>query len=143
MLSAKLRNPSASRSRQMGYRPSSARSARESPSSYLRWRGIEATLALAQSQNSKIVVIGSGKDGLPIILGNVDTPVYLRAPGLQPGPGDKALPSGAAAPPPPASATQTPPRAQRLPEAEGYWRSIAAQLTQWECGACPRQQFNR
>jgi regulator of protease activity HflC (stomatin/prohibitin superfamily) len=42
--------------------------------SYLRWRGIEATLALAQSQNSKIVIIGSGKDGLPIILGNVDSP---------------------------------------------------------------------
>lgn len=42
--------------------------------SYLRWRGIEATLALAQSPNAKIVVIGSGKDGLPIILGNVDTP---------------------------------------------------------------------
>ena len=39
---------------------------------YLRWRGIEATLALAQSQNSKIVIIGGGKDGLPIILGNVD-----------------------------------------------------------------------
>src|SRR6201998_1493607 len=36
--------------------------------SYLRWRGIEATLLLAQSPNSKIVVIGSGKDGLPIIL---------------------------------------------------------------------------
>ncbi len=42
--------------------------------SYLRWRGIEATLALAQSRNAKIVVIGTGKDGLPIILGNVDTP---------------------------------------------------------------------
>jgi regulator of protease activity HflC (stomatin/prohibitin superfamily) len=42
--------------------------------SYLRWRGIEATLALAQSPNSKIVIIGSGKDGLPIILGNVDSP---------------------------------------------------------------------
>jgi len=42
--------------------------------SYLRWRGIEATLALAQSKNTKIVIIGSGKDGLPIILGNVDTP---------------------------------------------------------------------
>jgi regulator of protease activity HflC (stomatin/prohibitin superfamily) len=42
--------------------------------SYLRWRGIEATLALAQSTNSKIVVIGGGKDGLPIILGNVDNP---------------------------------------------------------------------
>ena len=43
--------------------------------SYLRWRGIEATLQLSQSTNSKVVVIGSGKDGLPIILGNVDTPV--------------------------------------------------------------------
>jgi prohibitin 2 len=40
--------------------------------SYLRWRGIEATLQLAQSSNSKIVIIGSGKDGMPIILGNVD-----------------------------------------------------------------------
>ncbi len=35
----------------------------------LRWKGIEATEALAQSQNSKVVVIGSGADGLPIILG--------------------------------------------------------------------------
>jgi regulator of protease activity HflC (stomatin/prohibitin superfamily) len=42
--------------------------------SYLRWRGIEATLALAQSRNSKVVIIGSGKDGLPVILGNVDNP---------------------------------------------------------------------
>jgi hypothetical protein len=42
--------------------------------SYLRWRGIEATLQLSQSTNSKVVLIGSGKDGLPIILGNVDTP---------------------------------------------------------------------
>jgi regulator of protease activity HflC (stomatin/prohibitin superfamily) len=36
----------------------------------LRWKGIEATEKLANSPNSKIVVIGSGKDGLPIILGN-------------------------------------------------------------------------
>src|SRR5271165_1435716 len=42
--------------------------------SYLRWRGIEATLQLAQSSNSKIVIVGGGKDGLPIILGNVDQP---------------------------------------------------------------------
>ncbi len=42
--------------------------------SYLRWRGIEATLQLSQSTNSKVVIIGSGKDGLPIILGNVATP---------------------------------------------------------------------
>lgn len=37
--------------------------------SFLRWKGIEATSKLADSQNSKVVVIGSGKDGLPIILG--------------------------------------------------------------------------
>jgi regulator of protease activity HflC (stomatin/prohibitin superfamily) len=43
--------------------------------SYLRWRGIEATLQLSQSTNSKVVIIGSGKDGLPVILGNVDTPL--------------------------------------------------------------------
>src|SRR5207247_2213437 len=29
---------------------------------------------LSQSTNSKVVLIGSGKDGFPIILGNVDTP---------------------------------------------------------------------
>ena len=42
--------------------------------SYLRWRGIEATLQLAQSNNSKVVIIGSAKDGLPVILGNSDAP---------------------------------------------------------------------
>jgi prohibitin 1 len=36
----------------------------------LRWKGIEATLEIAKSQNAKVVVVGSGKDGLPIILGN-------------------------------------------------------------------------
>ena len=35
----------------------------------LRWQGIEATKELAGSQNAKVVVIGSGKDGLPLILG--------------------------------------------------------------------------
>jgi prohibitin 1 len=34
----------------------------------LRWKGIEATEKLAGSTNAKIVIIGSGKDGLPIIL---------------------------------------------------------------------------
>ncbi|MFZ5433613.1 MAG: prohibitin family protein [Calditrichota bacterium] len=36
---------------------------------FLRWKGIEATEKLATSTNAKTVVIGSGKDGLPIILG--------------------------------------------------------------------------
>src|ERR1700757_654108 len=40
--------------------------------SYLRWRGIETTLQLSQSTNAKTVIIGNGKDGLPIILGNGD-----------------------------------------------------------------------
>ena len=34
----------------------------------LRFKGIEATLELAKSPNAKIVVVGSGKDGLPLIL---------------------------------------------------------------------------
>jgi len=36
----------------------------------LKMRGIEATLELAKSPNSKVVIIGSSKDGLPMILGN-------------------------------------------------------------------------
>jgi regulator of protease activity HflC (stomatin/prohibitin superfamily) len=36
----------------------------------LKMRGIEATLELAKSPNAKVVIIGSGKDGLPMILGN-------------------------------------------------------------------------
>ena len=40
----------------------------------LKWKGIEATKELALSNNSKIVVIGSGKEGLPIILGGDTTP---------------------------------------------------------------------
>jgi len=37
---------------------------------FLRFKGIEATQNLANSPNAKTVVIGSGSDGLPIILGN-------------------------------------------------------------------------
>jgi regulator of protease activity HflC (stomatin/prohibitin superfamily) len=35
----------------------------------LEWKGIEATENLAKSPNAKVVVIGSGKNGLPLILG--------------------------------------------------------------------------
>jgi len=34
----------------------------------LRWKGIEATEKLASSPNAKVIVIGAGKDGLPLIL---------------------------------------------------------------------------
>ncbi|MGO9574736.1 MAG: SPFH domain-containing protein [Terriglobales bacterium] len=79
--------------------------------SYLRWRGIEATLALAQSSNSKIVVIGSGKDGLPIILGNVDAqPVPAAKP--QSGTNGTTPPSGA-----PPAGTEKP--SDALPNSNG------------------------
>ncbi len=35
----------------------------------LEWKGIEATETLAKSPNAKVVVIGGGKSGLPLILG--------------------------------------------------------------------------
>lgn len=37
---------------------------------FLRFKGIEATLDLAQSSNSKVVVVGGGEGGLPLILGD-------------------------------------------------------------------------
>ncbi|WP_413206142.1 prohibitin family protein [Rhodospirillum sp. A1_3_36] len=40
--------------------------------SYLQWQGIQATERLAKSNNAKIVVIGAGKSGLPVILGGLD-----------------------------------------------------------------------
>ncbi len=41
---------------------------------YLKWKGIDATLELARSNNAKIVVIGTGDGDLPIILGGLDSP---------------------------------------------------------------------
>ena len=36
----------------------------------LQEKGIQATLELAKSSNAKVVVVGSGENGLPLILGN-------------------------------------------------------------------------
>ncbi len=36
----------------------------------LKQKGIDATIKLAESPNAKVVVVGSGKDGLPLILGS-------------------------------------------------------------------------
>jgi prohibitin 2 len=47
---------------------------------YLKWRGIEATLQLAQSPNSKVVIVGGGSNGLPLILNTEDTAPAQRAP---------------------------------------------------------------
>ena len=35
----------------------------------LEWKGIEATELLSESPNTKVVVIGNPKNGLPLILG--------------------------------------------------------------------------
>jgi regulator of protease activity HflC (stomatin/prohibitin superfamily) len=68
--------------------------------SYLRWRGIEATLLLAQSPNSKIVIVGNGRDGLPTILGNVDGSPKPQ-PASRAGAADTAPADTTAAAPPP------------------------------------------
>ncbi|MFK5986593.1 MAG: prohibitin family protein [Pseudomonadota bacterium] len=36
----------------------------------IKWQGVQATLSLSKSENAKVVIIGSGEGGLPIILGN-------------------------------------------------------------------------
>lgn len=47
--------------------------------SYLRWRGIEATLKLSESENSKVVVIGNSATGLPLILDTNGAPVLPKS----------------------------------------------------------------
>jgi regulator of protease activity HflC (stomatin/prohibitin superfamily) len=58
---------------------------------YLRWRGIEATIDLAKSDNSKIVVIGAGSDGLPLILNTEHSTQTNKSP--NPGP-DSVIQAG-------------------------------------------------
>lgn len=47
---------------------------------YLRLRGIEATIALSTSPNGKIIIVGGGKDGLPVILNTADNPAPAAGP---------------------------------------------------------------
>ncbi|HUC49266.1 MAG TPA: SPFH domain-containing protein [Xanthobacteraceae bacterium] len=86
--------------------------------SYLRWRGIEATLELAKSANAKIVVIGGGKDGLPIILNGAEAPIAPPANPQAGGentegaiPETKEAPGGSLGPPGVPGAASTPPSA--------------------------------
>lgn len=39
----------------------------------LKWKGIEATERLADSTNAKLVIMGNGKDSLPVILNGAGT----------------------------------------------------------------------
>lgn len=99
--------------------------------SYLRWRGIEATLQLAQSTNAKVVVIGSGKDGLPIILGNDVQPAPQSAPPPSqganlPGSGNSATASTPPSQPPLPSTAPTAPDKQTFP-----WNVSLSQLKDW------------
>jgi regulator of protease activity HflC (stomatin/prohibitin superfamily) len=70
---------------------------------YLRWKGIDATLKLAQSPNSKVVIIGAGQGGLPLILGNMDSVSVPPADGparpKQPQRAAPPIPAGPAKPP--------------------------------------------
>jgi prohibitin 2 len=84
---------------------------------YLRWKGIEATLELAKSNNAKVVVIGAGADGMPIILGGLDgigaaanpAPAPAARPRPTPAPTPAAqAPAGAS--PEKASSAAAPPR---------------------------------
>lgn len=65
---------------------------------YLRLRGIEATMTLAASPNSKIIVVG-GKDGLPLILNTADDPT--SRPALPSGSGEAPSGTDALRPSPP------------------------------------------
>jgi regulator of protease activity HflC (stomatin/prohibitin superfamily) len=40
----------------------------------LRWKAIDATLKLAESNNTKVIIIGAGRDGLPVLLGSDGNP---------------------------------------------------------------------
>ncbi|HVW22319.1 MAG TPA: prohibitin family protein [Opitutaceae bacterium] len=59
----------------------------------LAYKGIDATLELAKSTNAKVIVVGSGKNGLPLIL-NTDSAITLPAPAPTPAPSSRP-PAGA------------------------------------------------
>ena len=74
--------------------------------SYLKWKGIDATLKLAESPNSKIVIVGGGKEGLPLILG----PWEGQGTSLKPG---EQAPAGT--PPPGAKTGEATPSTPQTP----------------------------
>jgi regulator of protease activity HflC (stomatin/prohibitin superfamily) len=92
--------------------------------SLLTWRGIEATIEIAQSPNAKLVIVGGGRDQMPLILGSelLKPPAEPGAarpapPAASPSPERRGAPSvfprGDVAPPP--AAPTTPGAAGRTP----------------------------
>jgi regulator of protease activity HflC (stomatin/prohibitin superfamily) len=106
--------------------------------SYLRWRGIEATLQLSQSTNSKVVIIGSGKDGLPVILGNAGVPAPLPA-GSTPSGNDTAKERTTA--PSPTVPLEKTPAAGLAPPAERY--RLPARVLRLQLPTRDRAPFGR
>src|SRR5262249_52955596 len=101
--------------------------------SYLRWRGIEATLQLSQSTNAKTVIIGNGEDGLPVILGNVDAPAQPARSTTPDGNDNKERTTAASPAVPlektPAAALTTP--AEKIPPTSSSTPSGANPETRW------------
>lgn len=78
---------------------------------YLKWKGIDATLELAKSPNAKIVVIGSGEGGMPLILGGF-------AEGTAGGSGAGTGAAGSAAVSPQGAGSELAGQATSVPEAD-------------------------
>lgn len=72
----------------------------------LRWRGIDATLELARSPNAKVVVLGGGQGGIPLMLNFVDAPI--GTPAATPPAEEAPAPKGNAALAPRASGNAAP-----------------------------------
>ena len=69
---------------------------------YLRWKGIDATVKLSESNNAKIVIIGS-REGLPLILGSPEVHNMTPIPPKPASTTDPGTPLGGAASPAPPS----------------------------------------
>ena len=75
---------------------------------YLRWKSIDATLALAQSPNSKVVVIGNGKENTPFFIGGEDGRSPTPAP-AEPNPAQVRAQTPLSGPVPTTAPTETKP----------------------------------
>lgn len=73
----------------------------------IRWQGVQATREIAQSPNAKVVIIGAGENGLPVILGNEafaspraagPEPAEPKAAAAEDDPRDLAPPAGLGSP---------------------------------------------